>query len=337
MKKILLVAAGLLAMSSAHADGIADFYRGKTIRMVVGVGPGSAFDLNARAVAKYLPKYLPGSPTVIVQNQPGAASLTMANTLANVGPFDGTAIGASFGGITTASLFSPAQTRFDPQKLAWIGTTNQETNVGYVWKTAPVQKFADVFTTQLLVGAQAPGTMQYDFPTIMNAMMGTKYKVISGYEGTPQIHAAMERGEVQGVASTGYVTLKLLNSQWIKDGTVKIIIQWGVKKNPDLPDVPLVTEFAKTDEQRQALDLMFVRLTIARPFFMPPGTPPERVQAVRRAFDAVMKDKDFIDDETKLKLDVIPMTGEDVSAMIAEAYKAPPEVSARLRQLLGTK
>ncbi|WP_345251187.1 hypothetical protein [Pigmentiphaga soli] len=339
MKRMGLAALAMLACAhlQARADAVEDFYKGKTVRVVVGVAPGSGYDLNARAVAKYMGKYLPGHPTFIVQNQPGSGSISMTNTLCNAGPFDGTVIGASFGGIPTATLFTPSVARFDPLKINWLGTTNQETHVGYVWHTAPVQSFDEVFKTRLLVGAQAPGVTQYDFPTLSNAVLGTRFKVVSGYESTPAVHAAMERGEVQGVGASGWVTLKLLNSDWLKNGTVKPIIQWGLKKNPDLPDVPLALDYAKTPEDRDALKLMFVRLTIGRPFFMPPNTPPDRVAAMRKAFDAVMKDKDFIAEEAKLKLDVIPLDGDEVLGILKEAYKTSPAVVERLRKILNTR
>jgi tripartite-type tricarboxylate transporter receptor subunit TctC len=338
MKKMSFLIVTLLVGShiQAHADATENFYKGKTVRIVVGVAPGSGYDLNARALAKYMGKYLPGHPTFVVQNQPGSGSITMTNTICNAGPFDGTVIGASFGGIPTAALFTPSVARFDPLKINWLGTTNQETHVGYVWHTSPVQSFDDVFKTQLMVGAQAPGVTQYDFPKLANALLGTKFKVISGYESTPAVHSAMERGEVQGVGASGWVTLKLLNSDWIKNGSVKPIIQWGLKKNPDLPNVPMVLDYAKSAEDKAAFKLMFVRLAIGRPFFMPPNTPPDRVAAMRKAFDAVMKDKGFIADETRLKLDVVPLNGDEVLDILKEAYKTPPAVVERLRKILNT-
>lgn len=335
-----LAALALLAASThlaAHADAVEDFYKGKTVRIVVGVAPGSGYDLNARAVAKYMGKYLPGHPTFIVQNQPGSGSISMTNTLANAGPFDGTVIGATFGGIPTATLFTPSAARFDPMQLNWLGTTSQETHVGYVWKTSPAQSFEDMTKTQILVGAQAPGVTQFDFPTVANAILGTKFKVVSGYEGTPAVHAAMERGEVQGVGASGWTTLKLLNSDWVKNGNVKVIVQWGLKRNADLPDVPMALDFAKTEDDKRALRLLFARVTIGRPFFMPPKTPPERVAAMRKAFEDAMKDKDFLADEAKLKLDVLPLTGAEVLAIVQDAYKTPPALVERMRAILNTR
>src|SRR6201996_6527122 len=184
MKRVLF-ALGLMLSAAAPAaaqDDVANFYKGKIVRLVGVIGVGSGYDINARLLARYLPKYIPGRPAVIVQNQPGAGSLTMTNQLSIAGPFDGTAIGASFNGMPTTPLFQPAAVHFDANKLIWLGSTNRETQVTYVWHTAPVQKLADLLTTQLIVGAQAPGSTQYDFPIMLNHLFGTKFKVVTGYE-----------------------------------------------------------------------------------------------------------------------------------------------------------
>src|SRR5215207_6697019 len=200
MKKALLAAALLAAapvLAQAQED-VAAFYKGKTIRLVVGIGVGSGYDINARLLARHMAPHVPGTPTIIVQNQPGAGSLTMTNALYNVGPFDGTVMGASFNGIPTRPLLQPGGARFDPVKLSWLGSTNREMQVSYVWHTAPVQSLAEAAKTEVVVGAQAPGSTQYDYPMLANALFGFKFKVITGYESTPKIHLAMERGEVQG-------------------------------------------------------------------------------------------------------------------------------------------
>jgi tripartite-type tricarboxylate transporter receptor subunit TctC len=276
-----LIALLIPLSAPARAEDVAEFFRGKTVRIIVGVGVGSGYDLNARLLARHLPNYIPGHPTVIVQNQPGAGSLTMTNQLFVAGPFDGTAIGASFNGMPTTPLLQPAAAHFDPNKLNWLGSTNRETQVTYVWHDAPVQRLEDLATKELIVGAQAPGSTQYDFPTLANVLFGYKFKVITGYESTPKIHLAMERGEVQGNGATNWTTLKLLNSDWIAGKKVKVLGQWGLKKHPDLPDVPLVLDVAKTEADKQALRLALARLEYGRPFFLPPGVPAERVTAPR--------------------------------------------------------
>ena len=327
----------LILLAPARADDVADFFRGKTVRIVVGVGVGSGYDLNARLLARHLPNYIPGHPAVIVQNQPGAGSLTMTNQLFVAGPFDGTAIGASFNGMPTTPLLQPAAAHFDPNKLIWLGSTNRETQVTYVWHTAPVQRLEDLKTTELIVGAQAPGSTQYDFPVLANALFGYRFKVITGYESTPKIHLAMERGEVQGNGATNWTTIKLLNANWIDEKKIRVLGQWGLKKHPELPDVPLVLDLAQNDADRQALRLALARLEYGRPFFLPPGVPVERVAALRRAFDAAMKDPELLAEAEKSKIEIDPLPGEEVSELVKQVNATPPDVVARVRAAMEKK
>jgi len=327
----------LILLAPARADDVADFFRGKTVRIVVGVGVGSGYDLNARLLARHLPNYIPGHPAVIVQNQPGAGSLTMTNQLFVAGPFDGTAIGASFNGMPTTPLLQPAAAHFDPNKLNWLGSTNRETQVTYVWHTAPVQRLEDLKTTELIVGAQAPGSTQYDFPVLANALFGYRFKVITGYESTPKIHLAMERGEVQGNGATNWTTIKLLNANWIDEKKIRVLGQWGLKKHPELPDVPLVLDLAQNDADRQALRLALARLEYGRPFFLPPGVPVERVAALRRAFDAAMKDPELLAEAEKSKIEIDPLPGEEVSELVKQVNATPPDVVARVRAAMEKK
>ncbi len=324
MKRFLLALGVMLcaALPAQAQDDVAAFYRGKVVRLLVGIGVGSGYDINARLLARYLPKYIPGNPTVIVQNQPGAGSLSMTNQLYAGGPFDGTAIGASFNGLPTTPLLQPAGARFEAVKLNWVGSTNRETQAMYVWHTAPIQRLSDLTTTEMIVGAQAPGSTQYDYPKLAEKLFGWKFKVITGYEATPKIHLAMERGEVHGTWAN-WSTLKAISEQWIKDKKIRILAQWALRKHPEMPDVPLILDQAKTPEQKQALDLALARLEFGRPFFMPPNVPAERVNAIRRAFDAVMKDKEFLEEADKLKIEIDPLGGEQVAALIEQIYKTP--------------
>jgi tripartite-type tricarboxylate transporter receptor subunit TctC len=340
MKRFLL-ALGVMLFAAPPAqtqaqDDVAAFYKGKVVRLLVGIGVGSGYDINARLLARYLPKYIPGNPTVIVQNQPGAGSLSMTNQLYAGGPFDGTAIGASFNGLPTTPLLQPAGARFEAVKLNWVGSTNRETQAMYVWHTAPLQKLADLTSTEMIVGAQAPGSTQYDYPKLAEKLFGWKFKVITGYEATPKIHLAMERGEVHGTWAN-WSTLKAISEQWIKDKKIRILAQWGLRKHPELPDVPLILDQAKTQEQKQSLDLALARLEFGRPFFMPPNVPAERVNAIRRAFDAVMKDKEFLDEADKLKIEIDPLGGEQVAALIEQIYKTPAATVERVRDAMAPK
>jgi tripartite-type tricarboxylate transporter receptor subunit TctC len=317
-------------------DDVAAFYKGKIVRLVVGIGVGSGYDINARLLARYLPKYIPGGPTVIVQNQPGAGSLSMTNQLYAAGPFDGSAIGVSFNGLPTTPLLQPVGARFDATKLNWIGSTNRETQAMYVWAASPINSLADLTSKEMIVGAQAPGSTQYDYPKLAEKLFGWKFKVITGYEATPKIHLAMERGEVYGTWAN-WSTLKAISEQWIKDKKIRILAQWSLRKHPELPDVPLILDQAKTEEQKQALNLALARLEFGRPFFMPPNVPAERVTAIRRAFDMAMKDPELLAEADKLKIEIDPLTGEQVAALIVEIYKTPPETVERVREAMAPK
>jgi tripartite-type tricarboxylate transporter receptor subunit TctC len=335
MKVVLALALLLLASPAAAAEDVAAFYRGKTVRIVVGVGVGSGYDINARLLARHMAAHIPGQPTVIVQNQPGAGSLTMTNQLYGSGPFDGSVIGAPFNGLPTTPLLQPGGARFDATKLNWIGSSNRETQITYVWHTAPVQNVAELAQKELVVGAQAPGSTQYDFPVLANRLFGFKFKVITGYESTPKIHLAMERGEVQGNGATNWSTLKALNTNWLEEKKVKPIAQWALTKHPELSEVPMILDLAKTDADRQALLLAMARLEFGRPFFLPPNVPPERVEALRRAFDATMRDPAYLADAEKLKIDIEPLTGEQVASLIAQVFATPAETVARVRDAMG--
>jgi tripartite-type tricarboxylate transporter receptor subunit TctC len=324
---------GLASPPLAANEDVAAFYKGKTIRLVVGVGVGSGYDINARLLARYMAAHIPGQPTIVVQNQPGAGSLTMTNQLYASGPFDGTVIGASFNGMPTAPQLQPGAARFDPNKIIWLGSTNRETQVTYVWHTAPVQRFTDVANTETLMGAQAPGSTQYDFPMLVNAMFGYKFKVIKGYEATPKIHLAMERGEVHGTIAN-WSTLKAINLSWVTDKKIRMLVQWALKKSPELPEVPLIFDFARNEEDRQTLRFAVARLEYGRPFFLPPNTPPDRVQALRRAFDATMKDPAYRAEAERIKIEVDPLSGEQVAELVAQVSRTPPALVERVRKAI---
>jgi tripartite-type tricarboxylate transporter receptor subunit TctC len=314
MRRLLLALSFVLAALPASAQDVAEFYKGKTVRLVVGIGVGSGYDINARLLARHMSKHIPGNPTIIVQNQPGAGSLTMTNQLFAAGPFDGTVFGASFNGLPTTPLLQPTGARFEPTKLNWVGSTNRETQAMYVWGGSPLMTLGDLTSKEFIVGAQAPGSTQYDYPKLAEKLFGWKVKVITGYEATPKIHLAMERGEVYGTWAN-WSTLKAIAEPWIKEKKIRILAQWALRKHAEMPDVPLILELAKTEEQKQSMALALARLEFGRPFFLPPNVPAERVNAIRRAFDATMKDPEFLAEAEKLKIEVDPLTGEQVAAL----------------------
>jgi tripartite-type tricarboxylate transporter receptor subunit TctC len=330
---LLCMCLWMAAPASAQED-VAAFYRGKQLRMVVGTGPGGGYDLFARAVARHIVNHIPGNPTVIVQNQPAAGGLVMVNQLYSLGPKDGTVIAAPINGIPTAPLLEPAAARFDAAKLNWIGSTNRETYVAYAWHTAPVRSLADLLQRELIVGATAAGTTLVDFPLVTNKFLGTRFKVVRGYDSTPQINVAMERGEVEGIGGIGWQAVKTTIPQWIAEKKITVIAQYGLHRDPELAAAPTMLELAKTDADRQALTMMFARTEYGRPYFVPPDVPAARVEALRRAFDATMKDPGFIADAVQLQLDLSPITGEEVQALVAKLAGTPADVAARVRAAL---
>ncbi len=337
MRSAGLALVALLGIAtSAHAEDVAAFFAGKTIRLVVGVDVGSGYDVNARLLARHMGAHIPGNPSFIVQNQPGAGSVTMTSQLYASGPFDGTTIGAAFAGMPTIPLLAPAGSRFDPTRLIWLGNTNRETHVTYVWHTAPVQSLADAKVKELIMGAQAPGSSQVDFPLVADALLGFRFKVVSGYQSTAKINLALESGEVQGTIAA-WTTLKTLSSDWLAEHKIKIIAQWALRPNPELPDVPNVLDAATTDAERDALRLVLARLDIGRPFFLPPNVPADRVAALRAAFDATMADPDYRAEAEKLKIDIDPLTGAELAALVEQVAKTPPDTVARVRAALEHK
>jgi tripartite-type tricarboxylate transporter receptor subunit TctC len=338
MTKISLALVGLLLAlgHAAQAQSVADFYKGKTIRMVVGIDVGSGYDVNARLLARHIVNHIPARPAIVVQNQPGAGSATMTAQLVAQGPFDGTVIGAAFAGMPTLPLFNPGKMRFDPTQLIWLGNTNRETHVTYVWHTSPVQSFEELRSKELILGAQAPGSSQVDFPLVANALFGLKHRVITGYGSTAKINLAMESGEVHG-AIAALTSVRTLSSQWLAEKKIRIITQWALRTNPDLPGVPNALDLARSDADRAAMNLVMARLDIGRPFFLPPGVPDDRVAALRAAFDATMKDAAYLAEADKLRIDVDPMNGSDLAAFVVQVSRTPADTVERVRKALETR
>ena len=270
-----------------------------------------------------------------MQNQPGAGSLTMTMALYNGGPKDGTAIGAPFQGLPTLPLMSPDTAKFDPTKINWIGSTNRETQVTYSWHTQPIKTIDDIRKMKFVVGSQAPGSSQNDFPVALNRLFGLQFTVVNGYESTSKIHLAMESGEVQGIAAVNWSSVTSLIPQWVSEKKINLIGQFSLRPHKEIANVPMWLDIAKTDADQQALRLILSRLEAGRPFFLPPDVPAARVAAVRRAFDATMKDPAFLADSAKSKLEVDPMTGEEVAELVGKLMATPAPVVARVRDAMA--
>jgi tripartite-type tricarboxylate transporter receptor subunit TctC len=321
------------SVSTTHAQSPADFYKGKTVEIYIGYSVGGAYDVYARLLARHMGKHLPGRPTVVNKNMEGAGSLRLANWLYNVAPKDGTVFGIIGRGIPFDPLLGGSG-QFDATKFSWIGSANDEVSICAAWHATPVNTFADLLTRDMIVGGTASGADTDQFPKIVNGVLGAKMRVISGYPGGNEITLAMERGEVQGRCGWSWSSVKATHPTWVQDKKIKILMQLSLAKHPDLPDVPLIMDLAKNDEQRQILKLVFARQVMGRPFLGPPGIPDDRLTALRKAFMDTMKDPEFLAEAEKGKLEITPVSGEDIQKLVTDVYATPKDVAAKAGAML---
>jgi tripartite-type tricarboxylate transporter receptor subunit TctC len=335
----LLAAAALaaVALASAATGARADTvsFKGRTITLYVG-GETGGYDIYARLLMNHYPRHIAGAPIMTLRQMPGAGTLRAANYMYEVAPKDGTAIGTVGGGTATAALFKTPGVRFDPQRYVWVGSMNSEVGLVLAWSTVPVKTIEDVFHREFLVGGGGPTSGNVVFPNVMNKLLGTQFRIISGYKTTGDIALAIERGEIEGTASYHYSSIITRNPDWLTGHKVTVLLQDSLRPHRMFPDVPVVVDLAKTDEQRAILDLVFARQEMGRPFLLPPETPPAIGDALRRAFDAAMADPALRAEAERSKLDLNnPMTGEEIDALIARLYAVPGEIVAKAVEATG--
>ena len=332
---VVAAAIALLPQSIAFAESPADFFKDKTMELYIGYTPAGGYDVYARTLGRHLDRLMPGKPNIVTKNMPGAGSLVLANWLYNVAPKNGTAFGMIGRGIGFDPLLGSTKAQFDAAKFNWIGSMNNEVSVCVAWHTTGVTKLEQVMQKELLVGGTGPAADTDQFPKAINGVLGTKFKIVTGYPGGNEIDLAMERGEVQGRCGWSWSSVVATHKNWIDDKKINILAQLALSKHPDLPNVPLITDFAKTDEQKQIFNLVFARQPMGRPFLAPPGVPEDRVDALRKAFMATMKDKDFLAEAAKAKLEINPVSGEDVQKLVQDIYrKTPKAIAAKVAELL---
>jgi tripartite-type tricarboxylate transporter receptor subunit TctC len=322
-----------LAATSAQAQTVEQFYKGRSVSLIVGFNPGGAYDPYARAVARHLPRHLPGSPDIVVKNMQGAGSVRAANYLYNVAPKDGSELGLIAGSAALEPMFGARPTQFDGQKFSWIGSANDEPGVCFAWHTAPFTRAQDLFDKELVLGAS--GTSNLDFPLALNAVLGTRMKLVRGYNGTSAIMLAMERGEVQGMCGMVYAGLQAAHPDWLRDGKVRTLMQIGLERNRKLGDVPFVMDLARSDDDKRVLRLLVGWTIMGRPYLAPPGIPADRRQALRRAFDATMNDPAFLEEAAKLRLDIASISGEAIEKFLQDAYATPKPLIERAGKILA--
>jgi len=337
-KRGLMAAAFMVvAVSGARAQSPADFYKGKTVDLYIGYSVGGGYDLYARFLARHMGKHIPGNPTVLPKNMEGAGSLRLANWLYNVAPKDGTAFGAIGRGTGFDTLLGNKAAQFDATKYTWIGSANNEVSICVAWHTTGITKFDDLLTKELIVGGTSSSADTDQFPKIANGVLGTKMRVITGYPGGNEVGLAMERGEVQGRCGWSWSSVKSTHQKWYDDKKFSILVQLALDKHPELPDVPLIVDLAKTEEQRQILRLIFARQVMGRPFVAPPNVPRERADALRKAFMDTMKDKDFLADAEKAQMEITPVHGTDIDKLVKEIHATPPAIAQSAAALIARK
>ena len=330
----ILLCFALLAVP-AHAQGVDAFYRGKTVTLYIGFSVGGGYDLYARMLARHMGRHIPGNPQILPQNMAGAGSLRVANFIYQAAPKDGTAFATMGRGSAFGPLLGQGGPAFDAQKFTWIGSANDEVSVCVAWHTAGIATVADLRAKPMVTGATGPTDETAQIPRIINGVLGTRMKVITGYPGGNDINIAMERGEVEGRCGLSWSSAKVSHQAWIDENKIKPLLQLAGAKHADLPDVPLATDLAGDDEQRQILHIFAARQVMGRPFFAPPDLPKERAAVLRTAFMATMRDPEFLTEAARAKLEITPVAGEKVEELVRQVYRTPAEIALKAGALVG--
>jgi hypothetical protein len=316
------------AAAPASAQPAQNFYAGKQITLIAGAAVGGGYDILARLVARHLGRLIPGNPTVIVQNMPAGGSLAAANYIANTAPKDGTVIALLQRGMLLAKLINPAAVRFEVDKLNWLGSISSEVGVAFAWHTDSHKTAKDLFERELIVGGHT-GVDPETTPRLYNALLGTKFKIVTGYNGTADIGLAIERGEVQGIGDWSWSSLKKQKPDWLRDKKITLLLQGALQNEPELGNLPNALDFVKSPSDRKVLELYFTQKTAARPFIAPFGMPADRLATLRNVFAAFASDQEFLADAEKSSLEVSPISGAELDKIIALIASAPPEIAAR--------
>jgi tripartite-type tricarboxylate transporter receptor subunit TctC len=334
IRRIGIIAAALTLVFSAgrqtQAQTPEQFYKGKNFDVVIGYPPGGSNDTFGRLIARHIGKYIPGNPSVIPRNMPGAGSFLAANQMTNVLQKDGSAIAICAPTLALDEKLGTQGVRFKTAEFNWIGRVDSLINIVFTWKTSPVKSFADAQKTQATLSGTGAGSTVSIFPTVMNNVFGTKFKLVMGYRGSNEAMLAVERGEVEG-HSTSWTAVHVAHPGWLPEKQIAIIAQFALKRHPDLSDIPTVVELARNDEERKILSAIMAATEVGTAFFTTPGAPPDRVAALRRAFDAAMKDPDLLSEAQKLQVGVSPLSGEELQKLVVSVSDLPPELLEKVR------
>jgi tripartite-type tricarboxylate transporter receptor subunit TctC len=332
----MLIAATLTAPVPAAAQ--ADFFSGKTIELIVSTGVGGGLDANARVVARHLVNHIPGQPVIVVKNMPGAGHIRAANYVFAQAPKDGTTIATFIPIFVMAQVLERSRSiQFNSAQFNWIGSTSSSNSTVYVWHTSGIKSVEEATKRTVVMGGTGAGSYTVIYPTVMNSLIGTRFKVVTGYQSTAEVGLAMERGEIEGRAGNNFNSLKAENGEWLRTGKINLIAQVGLARDAEFPQVPLLTDFAKNDDDRRILRLFSTDVVIGRPFVTSPGVPAERVALLRRAFDAMMKDPAYVEDSRKASLDVSPTDGAMIQSVVADLVGTPDDIVAKAKLAMEPK
>lgn len=319
----------------AHAQPAAEFFRGKTVTMLIGYTSGGGYDLYARVLSKHMGRHIPGNPSIVPQNMPGAGSLRLANFLYNAAPKDGTTLGMIGRGLAMEPLIGASQPQYDARKFTWLGSGSDQVSLCASWHTSPVKSWNDMLATPFTVGGEGSGSDPDMFAMMIRNLFGVKVRLVSGYPGGNEINLAMERGEVDGRCGWSWSSIKITKPDWLAGKKINLLLQMALQKSRELPEVPLIMDYARSERDRQVLRLILARQQMGWPFLAPPDLPAERAQALRHAFDATMKDAEFQAEAKQRRLDVNPMTGAEIDRLVGELYQTPPDVIAATKAVIA--
>ena len=329
-----VVCAALTTMApQAQAQNVADFYHGKTISLVIGTSAGNDYDFRGRLIARYMGKYIPGEPTIVPRNMPGGGGIQAGNWLAKIAPRDGTVVHMIMQNMMAAQAVSGPGIEFDTRKFIWLGNTTSAPNVVNTWHTTGVTSVEQVKTREVLLGAPM-GTAGALYPVLINTVAGTKFRVVTGYPGGNEVNLAMERGEVEGRGSNSWASWKSTKPDWLKDKKINILVQVALVRHPDLPDVPLLMDLATNDSDRKLLEFFSSDTDLSRSLVTTQDVPADRVAALRKAFDTMIKDAEFLAEAARAAMDISPGTGEESQKIADSIVNTPPDILARAKALI---
>ena len=335
MKPAIAAAALLAFAASAGAAGVEDFYKGRNVQVIIGYSVGGGYDAYARLLARYIGKHIPGNPSIVPQQMTGAGSIRSANFIYTVAAKDGSVFGTFSRSLGITPLMEKMD--FDGRKFTWLGSVTDDTSVCVTWKTSDIKNWDDLLSKPAKFAGLGAGSDPDIWFMLYKNIFGAKGRLVSGYPGTNDAVLAMERGEVDGLCGVSWSTIKTRHAEWLTNKSVNLIVQAALEKEADMPNVPLATDLAKTQEQKQIMNLLLASQSMARPFAAPPGIPEDRKAALIAAFNATMKDPDFLKEAEKLSFDVRPVTAAKIDEMLKEAYDTPKDVIAKAAQAIAGK